>query len=75
MDKAPLANPTRGIALKAASVAVFMAMAACIKLVSIHLPAGEAVFLRSLFATPVILVWLWRGLAVGPARKVMTPQG
>ena len=75
MPEAVSTSPTRGIALKIASVAVFMAMAACIKLVSIHVPAGEAVFLRSLFAIPVILVWLWRGSAVGPARKAMTPQG
>ena len=52
-------NPTRGIALKIASVVVFMAMVTCIKVVSIRVPTGEAVFFRSFFAIPVILVWLW----------------
>ena len=58
MPEAVSTNPTRGIALKIASVAVFMAMVTCIKLVSIHVPTGEAVFFRSFFAIPVILVWL-----------------
>jgi drug/metabolite transporter (DMT)-like permease len=52
-------NPVRGIGLKVLSVAIFMAMAVCIKLVSIHVPPGEVVFFRSFFAIPVILVWLW----------------
>jgi drug/metabolite transporter (DMT)-like permease len=51
-------SPGRGIALKLVSVTVFMAMAALIKSVSDHVPPGEAVFFRSLFAMPVILVWL-----------------
>jgi drug/metabolite transporter (DMT)-like permease len=59
MDEALTANPTRGILLKIASVAVFMTMATCIKLVSIHVPTGEMVFFRSFFAIPVILGWLW----------------
>ncbi len=38
-----------------------MAMASCIKSAATHVPAGEAVFFRSLFAIPVILIWLaWR---------------
>jgi len=55
----PFENPTRGIGLKVASVAVFMAMSTCIKVVSIHVPPGETVFFRSFFAIPVILGWLW----------------
>jgi len=51
-------NPLRGIALKLCSVAVFMAMASLIKATSGQVPPGEAVFFRSAFAVPVILVWL-----------------
>ncbi|NAZ37336.1 DMT family transporter [Rubellimicrobium sp. CFH 75288] len=55
-------RPLLGIALKLGSVLVFTAMAALIKATSEHVPAGQAVFFRSFFATPVILVWLlWRG--------------
>jgi drug/metabolite transporter (DMT)-like permease len=55
-------RPLRGIFLKICSVLVFIAMAALIKAASAHVPAGEAVFFRSLFAIPVIVVWLaWQG--------------
>ncbi|MBF9031818.1 EamA family transporter [Rhodobacterales bacterium HKCCE3408] len=54
-------NPLRGIALKIASVCVFVTMASLIKATSGHVPPGEAVFFRSLFAIPVIVGWLvWR---------------
>lgn len=51
-------HPTRAILLKLASVALFVAMSALIKAASSEVPPGEAVFFRSLFALPVILVWL-----------------
>ncbi|MHA3976631.1 DMT family transporter [Halovulum sp. GXIMD14794] len=52
-------NPLHGIALKILSVTVFTAMAACVKATAASgVPAGEAVFFRSAFAIPVILVWL-----------------
>ena len=51
-------RPLRGIALKIISVCVFVAMASLIKGVSGRVPPGESVFFRSLFATPVIVVWL-----------------
>jgi drug/metabolite transporter (DMT)-like permease len=54
-------RPLRGISLKLASVLVFIVMAALIKATAAHVPAGQAVFFRSLFAIPVIMVWLaWR---------------
>jgi drug/metabolite transporter (DMT)-like permease len=34
-------------------------MAACIKATAENVPPGERVFFRSLFAIPVILIWLW----------------
>lgn len=48
----------RGIVLKIASVTMFIVMASLIKVTSEHVPAGEAVFFRSFFALPVILIWL-----------------
>jgi drug/metabolite transporter (DMT)-like permease len=52
----------RGILFKTASVCVFVAMAAIIKATSNDVPPGEAVWFRSFFALPVIIVWLlWRG--------------
>jgi drug/metabolite transporter (DMT)-like permease len=51
-------NPLRGIALKLASVCVFVAMASLIKATSALVPPGQAVFFRSFFAIPVIVVWL-----------------
>lgn len=54
-------RPLRGIAFKLASVLVFIVMASMIKVTAHHVPAGQAVFFRSLFAIPVIVVWLgWR---------------
>ena len=55
-------RPLRGIAFKLGSVLVFIVMASLIKATSGHVPAGQAVFFRSFFAIPVIVVWLvWRG--------------
>lgn len=52
-------NPLFGIALKVLSVAVFTAMATCVKTVAGDgIPPGQAVFFRSFFAIPVIVVWL-----------------
>lgn len=51
-------NPLRGILLKLMSVSIFVGMASCVKAVADHVPPGETVFFRSLFAIPVILVWL-----------------
>jgi drug/metabolite transporter (DMT)-like permease len=54
-------RPLRGIAFKLGSVLVFIVMAALIKATAAHVPAGQAVFFRSFFAIPVIVVWLiWR---------------
>lgn len=48
----------RGIVLKITSVTTFIVMASLTKVTSDHVPAGEAIFFRSFFALPVILVWL-----------------
>lgn len=54
----PFSRPLRGILLKLGSVLVFIVMQSMIKATSEHVPAGEAVFFRSAFAVPVIVVWL-----------------
>ena len=54
----PTQRPLRGIALKVASVLVFIVMASLIKAVSAHVPPGQTVFFRSFFAIPVIVGWL-----------------
>lgn len=71
-------SPLRGILLKCLSVVVFTVMASLIKATSesgIGVPPGQQVFFRSLFAIPVILIWLvWRKeLAVG--LKTYRPMG
>lgn len=51
-------QPLTGILLKLCSVTMFITMASLIKATAGHVPPGEAVFFRSIFAIPVILVWL-----------------
>jgi drug/metabolite transporter (DMT)-like permease len=53
-------QPGRAIALKVSAVFLFMVMAALIKSASDDVPAGQAVFFRSLFAIPIIALWLWQ---------------
>lgn len=61
MSFAERPSSARAIALKLSAVASFVVMASCIKATAPTIPAGEAAFMRSLFAMPVILVWLaWR---------------
>ena len=71
-------SPLRGILLKCSSVFVFTMMAALVKATSqgdAGIPPGQQAFFRSLFAIPVILIWLlMRGeLAVG--LKTHRPMG
>jgi drug/metabolite transporter (DMT)-like permease len=72
---ARIQNSTHGILLKVASVAVFITMSTCIKVVSIHVPAGETVFFRSFFAVPVILAWLWLRHDLKTGLKTRNPIG
>jgi len=51
-------RPVLAVGLKIAAIGLFTLMAAIIKFTSDHVPAGEAVFFRSLFAIPVIVAWL-----------------
>ncbi|WP_258571230.1 DMT family transporter [Flavimaribacter sediminis] len=65
MDKKPVVfddathtNPLLGIALKIASILVFLGMVTCIKEVGDRAPAGQVVFFRSSVAMIPILVYL-----------------
>ncbi|NRB20020.1 MAG: DMT family transporter [Rhodobacteraceae bacterium] len=51
-------RPLLAVGLKVTAIGLFTTMAAIIKATAEHVPAGEAVFFRSLFAIPVIVIWL-----------------
>jgi len=51
-------RPVLAVLLKVAAIALFTALSGIIKATSEHVPAGEAVFFRSFFAIPVIVIWL-----------------
>lgn len=64
-------TPTRGIALKLLSVALFALMVACVKAAREEVPAGEAVFFRSFLALIPVLGW---AVAIGQLRQALTTQ-
>ncbi|WP_091430397.1 DMT family transporter [Aliiroseovarius sediminilitoris] len=68
-------NPSRGIALKLGSVAFFISLQTMVKAVTVHVPVGEAVFFRSLFALPVILGWLAYEGRLHSALRTKNPWG
>ena len=53
-------RPGTAIALRLISIFLFMVMAALIKSASDTVPPTQAVFFRSIFAFPVIILWLWQ---------------
>lgn len=65
----------RGIGLKIASVTVFIVMASLIKATADAVPPGEAVFFRSLFAIPVIIVWLLVRGELATGLRTPNPMG
>ncbi len=75
----PIASsPLRGILCKCLSVATFTVMGAIVKATSdgdMSIPPGQQIFFRSLFAVPVILVWLaWQG-QLRDGLKTVQPMG
>jgi drug/metabolite transporter (DMT)-like permease len=68
-------RPLRGIALKLGSVLIFIVMAAMIKSTTQHVPPGQAVFFRSAFAIPVIVVWLLLRQELGTGLRTPNPLG
>lgn len=68
-------NPVRGIGLKVLAVLLFVVMAVCIKASAPHVPPGQRVFFRALFALPVIVGWLaWTGTLRG-GLETLYPMG
>ena len=57
------------------SVVVFIVMASLIKSVSDRIPPGQAVFFRSAFAVPVIVVWLALRQEVATGFRTANPMG
>ena len=51
-------RPVLAVLLKVTAIALFTALSGIIKATSETIPAGEAVFFRSFFAIPVIVIWL-----------------
>lgn len=68
-------RPLRGIAYKVVSVIVFITMASLIKATASNVPSGEAVFFRSFFAMPVIVVWLAMRRELGTGFAASNPMG
>jgi drug/metabolite transporter (DMT)-like permease len=68
-------RPMRGIIYKLFSVVAFIVMASLIKATSDHVPPGQAVFFRSFFAMPVIIVWLMMRRELRSGLKVSAPMG
>ncbi len=55
-------RPVLAVSLKLSALVLFTSMSALVKALSDDFPPGEMVFFRSLFAVPVIIVWLiYRG--------------
>lgn len=67
-------NPALAITLKLLSVVLFTIMAACIKAASSDVPSGQAVFFRSFFALPVIVIWLAQRGELRKGLKVKNPM-
>ena len=68
-------RPLRGIAYKVVSVIVFITMASLIKATAARVPSGEAVFFRSFFAMPVIVLWLGLRRELGTGFRASNPMG
>ncbi len=68
-------RPLVGITYKLISVLIFIVMSSIIKSTSDHVPAGEAVFFRSFFAIPVIVVWLALRHELKTGLRTSNPMG
>ena len=66
-------QPVRGILLKICAVVLFISMASLIKATAEHVPPGQAVFFRSAFAIPVILIWIAMRGELATGLRVASP--
>lgn len=67
-------RPLRGIALMMTAVTFFVIMSSLIKFLD-RIPAGEAVFFRSAFAMPVIVLWLMAQGGVAEGLRTTNVRG
>lgn len=68
-------RPVLAITLKVIAISLFTAMAAIVKATSDVVPAGQAVFFRSFFAIPVILIWLLIRGELSQGLRARNPKG
>ena len=64
----------RAIGLKLLAVVLFVVMAALIKAASVEVPPGQAVFFRSFFALPLIVLWLGMRGELRSGLKAASPR-
>jgi drug/metabolite transporter (DMT)-like permease len=64
-------RPGLAVALKLTAIFLFTILSALIKVASEHVPPGQAVFFRSFFALPIIMLWLWQR---GQLREGLVPS-
>tara|TARA_R110002124_G_scaffold146126_6_gene311377 strand:- start:249 stop:1184 length:936 start_codon:yes stop_codon:yes gene_type:complete len=69
------AKPALGVALKIMAIFLFTCMSAIVKATADEVPPGQAVFFRSFFAIPVILVWLAQRDQLRVGLKAKNPMG
>lgn len=64
-------RPGLAVLLKTLAIFLFISLGALIKAASDYVPPGQAVFFRSFFALPIILLWVW---ARGELRHALIPM-
>jgi drug/metabolite transporter (DMT)-like permease len=68
-------RPAMGVALKVMAIMLFTFMSAIIKATAEEVPPGQAVFFRSFFAIPIILLWLVQRGQLSIGLKANNPMG
>ena len=68
-------GPTKGIVFRLCAVMCFVVMFSLIKATADSVPAGQAVFYRSLFALPIIVAWLFLRAELRNGLKVKSRIG
>ncbi len=74
-DPAIAHRPSLAISLKLVAIFLFIVMGAMIKAAVETVPAGQAVFFRSLCAMPVIVLWIWQRGELREALITKRPMG
>ena len=66
---------SRGILFKVIALFLFSIMASLVKASAPHVPSYQAVFFRSFFAMPIILIWLAQRHDLRTGLKTQNPFG